>query len=103
LKHLFQEILNKFDFTVNFLPNVIICCTILHNILDNILLGQSHVEVEDFLHILRIEGLQANAQQEEGPQFDSGGAIPNDMATTLGLEKKTALGLHLTTRRRHLL
>jgi hypothetical protein len=45
LKQTFKELLVKSELDVVFLPDVITCCTILHNIL----LGQSHNKVEQFM------------------------------------------------------
>lgn len=54
LKLTFRKLLEKSDLLVTFLPNVILCCVILHNVL----LGQSHKEVEELLQVLRMEGLE---------------------------------------------
>jgi len=53
LKQTFKELLMKYDLHIAFLPDVIVACTILHNML----LGQSYEEVEHLFAILRIEGL----------------------------------------------
>lgn len=96
LKQSFRELLDKSDLHITFLPNVILCCTILHNVL----LQQSHEEVEELLRILRLEGLDGEVIDNDGPVVDAGEAIPDDKATLLGVEKKTQLGVFLTTRRR---
>jgi hypothetical protein len=49
LKQTFRELLVKSDLDVVFLPDVITCCAILHNIL----LGQSHEDVENLMGVLR--------------------------------------------------
>jgi hypothetical protein len=48
LKQTFRELLLKSELDVVFLPDVIMCCAILHNVL----LGQSPNEVEQLLHVL---------------------------------------------------
>ena len=61
LKQSFCELLTKSDLDIAFLSNVITCCCILHNIM----LGQSHEDV-DLLHdILRIKGLEEEVRDEE--------------------------------------
>lgn len=52
VKQSFRELLLKSYLHVTFLPDIILCCAILHNIL----LGQSHEEVEELLQVLRSEG-----------------------------------------------
>jgi hypothetical protein len=48
LKQTFRELLVKSDLDVVFLSDVITCCAILHNVL----LGQSHAEVDHFMEVL---------------------------------------------------
>jgi hypothetical protein len=48
LKQTFRELLTKSDLHVAFLPDVILTCAILHNIL----LGQSHEQVQNLLEVL---------------------------------------------------
>jgi hypothetical protein len=52
LKQTFRELLGKSSLQVTFLPDVILCCAILHNML----LGQSHEDVEQLLEVLQLEG-----------------------------------------------
>jgi hypothetical protein len=61
LKQTFWELLVKSDLDVIFLPDVITYCAILHNIL----LGQSHGEVEQFMQVLREEGLNGEVIDDE--------------------------------------
>ena len=61
LKSTFRELLTKSDLHVAFLPDVILACAILHNML----LGQSHEDVENLLHVLRAEGLDAEVIHED--------------------------------------
>jgi hypothetical protein len=51
-KQTFRELLNKSLLRVTFLLDVILCCAILHNVL----LGQSHEDVEQLLEVLQLEG-----------------------------------------------
>jgi len=60
LKQTFRELLVKSELQVTFLPDVITCCAILHNVL----LGQSHEEVERLLQVLRVEGLDDDETEE---------------------------------------
>ena len=59
LKQTFRELLVKSDLSVTFLPDVIMCCAILHNVL----LAQSHGDVERLLQILRTEGCWRRANR----------------------------------------
>ena len=85
LKQTFHELLGKSELLVTFLPDVIICCTILHNML----LGQSHQEVERLLQVLQMEGLpEPDADEAMVVDVDEGGA-----------EKRRQLGVFLALRR----
>ena len=53
MKQSFRELLVKFELSLTFLPHVITYCALLHNVL----LGQSHEQVEQLLEVLRVEGL----------------------------------------------
>ena len=99
LKQSFQELLEKSDLTITFLPDVVICCAILYNLL----LRQSHTEVEDLFQVLQNEGLPAEGTYEDAGAVEGGGGAPiaEDMATAVGTQKRQELGLYLTTRRRH--
>lgn len=96
LKQSFRELLDKTDLHISFVPDVILCCAILHNVL----LRQSHEEVEELLQILRIEGLDGAVVDEDPAVVDAGDAIDDGIVTVLGSEKRTALGVYLTMRRR---
>ena len=60
LKYCFWELADKSDLHLAFLLDVILCCTILHNIF----LGQSPQEVEHLLSILRSEDLDAESREQ---------------------------------------
>ena len=58
LKHTFRELLLKCDLHVTFIPDVVVACMILHNLL----LKQSHTEVDKLFRVLQSE---CNAPQAE--------------------------------------
>lgn len=96
LKQSFKELLDKFNLHITFISDVILCYAILHNVL----LRQSHEKVEELQQVLRIEGLEGEIVDEDGPSVDAGEAIHDDMTTVLGSKKRTQFGVYLTTRRR---
>jgi hypothetical protein len=49
LKQSFQELLDVTDLYVTFVPNVIVCCCLLHNVL----LGQDPIDVARLFEILQ--------------------------------------------------
>jgi len=53
LKHTFRELLVKTNLHLAFLPDVILTCAILHNII----LGQTSEQVQNLLTVLRTEGM----------------------------------------------
>lgn len=55
--------------------------------------------MEELLRVLRIEGLEGEVVDEDVPALDAAEAIQEDMATVLGTQKRTQLGVYLTTRR----
>lgn len=61
-KQTFRELLTKSDLNVAFFLDVILACAILHNVL----LRQSHDEVQNLLEVLRFEGLEGGV--EDGNQ-----------------------------------
>jgi hypothetical protein len=67
LKQTFREHLVKSELDVVFLPDVIMCCAILHNVL----LGQSHDEVEQLLQVLRHEGLEGDITDDDGEPVEN--------------------------------
>jgi hypothetical protein len=98
LKQTFRELLGKSDLSVTFLPDVITCYAILHNML----LGQLHEDVEHFMEVLRTEGLEGEVIDEEAPAPDFGPDIGGDDLGVGGgraLEKRTELGIYLALQR----
>ena len=85
----------KSDLHVTFMPDVILCCAILHNIL----LGQSHEEVEDLLEVLRNEGLHGQVIDDEGAG-EGEDAVHDHIPTPAASEKRQELGLFLAMQRR---
>ena len=105
LKQTFRELLTKCDLHVAFLPDVILTYAILHNVL----LGQSHEQVQNLLEVLRTEGLDgevfdANAcPEDEGDvareqQLDG---MAEDAAVAVATKKRGQLGAYLSMQRRH--
>ena len=95
LKQTFRELLFKTDLHVTFVPDVILCCAILHNIL----LGQSHHEVEELLEVLQNEGLHGTVIDEEG-EAEGPEAIHDHIPTPAATLKRNELGLYLAMQRR---
>ena len=94
LKQTFWELLVKSNLHVIFLPNVILCCALLHNVL----LEQSPEEVHRFLNILHQEGLEGPVDEDgdiQGPQAidTQNGNGAGDIVD--GTEKRLTLGLFL--------
>ena len=96
LKQTFRELLTKLDLNVAFLPDVILACAILHNVL----LGQSHEEVEIFLQVLQTKGLEGEVLDDE-TGFEGQDMIRDLPAPVVATEKRTDLGLFLTMERLH--
>lgn len=75
-------------------------CCILHNIL----LRQSHEEVEDLLQVLRNEGLDGAVLDDDGGEDVAGvggaQAVADDAAPPLGTQRRQELGVFLTLQRR---
>jgi len=84
VKQTFRELLVKSDLSVAFLPDVITACALLHNVL----LGQSHGDVERLLEVLRTEGLEEEPSEEQlAFVVDAAKAIWDDGAHREGVEK----------------
>lgn len=96
LKQTFRELLQKSDLSVTFLPDVILACAILHNVL----LGQSHEEVEELLQVLRVEGLEGEVFDDGPVHGDGVDANAENVADVLANQKRTELGVYLSTQRR---
>lgn len=97
LKQTFRELIGKSELSVTFVPDVVMCCAILHNIL----LRQSHEEVQELLEVLRREGLQGEVVDEDVGVQEAGEVIGDHVAAALGTAKRTQLGVYLTTQRHH--
>jgi hypothetical protein len=95
LKQTFRELLVKSQLHVTFLPDVIICCAILHNVL----LGQSQDQVEQLLHILRTEGFDGEVVDDDGGEEEGANAQADDVRYPGGAEVRQELGLFLCMQR----
>ena len=93
LKHSFRELHSATDLHVTLLPDVVVCCCILHNLL----LDQSAEEVERLLAMLQREGLATvfdDDPAEEGAAEDGQPEIE-----VRGEEKRTRLAAFLVQER----
>ena len=95
LKQSFRELLVKSDLALTFLPDVILSCAILHNIL----LGQSHEEVEALLELLRDEGLHGAVEDEEDDVEDVADAAQDPTVAAAGTDKRKELEVFLSIQR----
>ena len=91
----FCELLLKSELTVTFLPDVIVCCAILHNLL----LAQSRKAMEQLLNQLRQEGLHGKVVDDDNlphevPDFEGEG-----LPALHGQNERAALGVYLMTTR----
>ena len=98
LKQPFRELLTKSDLDVTFLPDVITCCCILHNVM----LGQSHADVELLLHILCVEGLDGDMVGGDDDLVEVNSDrehLRKDEPFLLGSRKRSDLGVWLAVQR----
>jgi hypothetical protein len=97
LKQTFRELLVKSELDVVFLPDVITCFAILYNVL----LRQSHDEVEQLLQILRREGLEGNVTDDDGePTAIDPKEVENGPAMA-ATELRSRLSVYIAGRRHH--
>jgi len=73
LKTTFKELHLKPELSVTFLPDVVTACALLHNVL----LKQSHKEVERLLHVLEIEEYHRD-EEVDGPNVGDPNALHLD-------------------------
>ena len=90
LKQSFRELGKKSELHVTFLPDVVVACCYLHNLL----LGQETHEVERLLETLSIEGLGIN-QSIEDIEFD----VQEDIQLPQAEAIRQDLGLYLGRQR----
>ena len=95
MKQTFKELLTKSDLNVAFFPDVILACAILHNVL----LGQSHEEVENLLQVLRTEGLEGEVLDDDEGDEEVVDRIREYPAPPVATEKRSELSLFLTMQR----
>jgi len=96
LKHTFRELLVKTDLHLAFLPDVILTCAILYNII----LGQSAEEVDNLFNVLQNEGMGCDEEDD----IVMNAVVPpvnvDENTTNAARQKRHALGVYLSTRRR---
>jgi hypothetical protein len=87
LKQTFRELLHITDLHVAFLPDVVVCCCLLHNIL----LGQDPQAVARLLEILQREGMMP--QIDDDPLVDPAHELPQTLEFAWADNKRVELGL----------
>lgn len=80
---------------VGAIDDVVVVCVILHNVL----LKQSHEEVENLLDVLRNEGLTETDNDNDIYNVQTTAPLQEEVALGQAAEKRTALGVYLTTQR----
>jgi hypothetical protein len=95
LKQSFKELLDTTDLHVTFVPDVVVCCCLLYNVL----LGQEPHEVARLLEILQRDGMlpEMDANPVEDPRHEAQPTVEFGRAD----EKRTELGVFLG-RQRHM-
>jgi len=87
----------KSDLDVTFLPDVILCCAIFHNIL----MGQSHEDVEALLQVLRNEGMDGVVVDHNDGGVDGPKAVMEDTPPPpVANDKRRDPGVYLSMQRR---
>lgn len=92
LKETFRELLVKSQLYITFLPDVIMCCAILHNVL----FDQSHEQVDQLLQVLRTKGFDGEVFDDDGAQGEGANAHGNEVVFARGTEVRRDLGLFLS-------
>jgi hypothetical protein len=95
LKHSFRELLHVTDLHVAFVPDMVVCCCLLHNLL----LGQDPDEVARLLEILHRDGIIPDV--DDVPVLDPAHEVPRTMEFNQAEAKRGELGVFLG-RQRHL-
>jgi hypothetical protein len=93
LKQSFRELLTITDLHVTFVPDVVVCCSLLHNVL----LGQSPDEVARLLEILQREG--ALPEVDDDPLVDPQNKATPTLEFGHSNAKRQELGIYLGRRR----
>ena len=89
LKHSFRELLDTIDLYVTFVPDVVVCCCLLHNLL----LGQESDEVARLLEVLQRDGVLPEVDSD--PVQDPAQEAQPTMEFGRADEKRTHLGVFL--------
>jgi hypothetical protein len=91
LKQSWYELLNKTELEVTYLPDVFLCCSILHNLL----LGQSSGDVERLLGVLAAEGWEEDCSTDKAHGIDHGLGDFELRERPQGQELQRSLGIFL--------
>jgi hypothetical protein len=97
LKQTFRELLVKSELDIVFLPDVIMCCAILHNVL----LEQSHDEVEQLLEVLRCEDLEGDITDDDGEPAENEPREAEQGLAVATTELRSRLALYVAGRRQN--
>jgi len=93
LKQSFRELLHISNLHVAFIPDVVVVCSLLHNVL----LGQRPEEVARLLEILEREGMRESNDKDVVPGAEVDVALPEKFDS--GNEKRLAIAIFLGRRR----
>ena len=94
LKQTFRELHQKTELHVAFIPDVITCCAILHNVLHN----QSHEDVKRLMHVLQREGPPPSDDISEESVEEVVDRLPEEEDDEANAKRRN-LGLFLTLQR----
>lgn len=92
LKQTYRELQSKSDLHVTFLPEVVVCCAILHNIL----LKQSHHDIERLLEVLQREASTSTEQEEEMRPAAATESPEEQVQLEVTVHKRSELGVLLS-------
>jgi hypothetical protein len=93
LKQSFRELLDVTDLHVTFVPDAVVCCCLLHNVL----LGQDPANVACLLEILQRDGIIPLV--DDDPIVDLAHEVGPTLDFARADEKRTELGVYLGRRR----
>ena len=95
MKQAFRELHKKSELHITFIPDVVLCCAILHNIL----LKDSHEDMERLLRVLQAEAIPCNVEGK-GADREGAGQVPVDyMEEEAAIVRRQDLGVFLTLQR----
>ena len=93
MKQSFRELLHITNLHVAFVPDVVVCCCLLHNIL----LGQDLQAVARLLEILQRQGMMPEV--DDDPLVDPAHILPETFEFAWADNKRVELGLYLARNR----